>query len=183
MTELPQRLKDAQDEIAEFHKADALQKLIGKFYTKHEGTGYPTHLRRIYLDENEKVRVDDYHSPKGCMEFHFKSYTINEAVDLQNYDFRDGSEPKVWYDCLDRFLNSKPLNSLVVTRQGKVIENLKTSFRESEKIASKISDDRCKLENKIYDVKSAYSNQSWSKVSDKALLENIKKILGIEKNE
>lgn len=184
MPELPQRLKDAQDEIAAIHKADALTQLVGKFYSRHEGTGYPTHLRRIFLDDKQEVTVEDYHKPHNYSEFHFKTYKITEAATMQNnYNYSE-IEGKSFYHVLDMFLSFKPINSLIVLKQGKEIEALKTKNRKTEETSSQHMNDKWKLQEKIDNVKSAFSSYSWSKPKDdKLLLENIKRILGIEKND
>lgn len=179
MTELPQRLKDAQEEIAAIHRADALQALIGKFYSKHEGLGYPTRLRRIFLDDNQEVTVEDYHSPHGSHDFHYTSYKITEAATMQNNYGYSELEGKVFYDILDMFLNSKPINSLVVTRQGKVIETLKTSVREHEKTQSRITDEKWKLQETFDNLKNAFSTFEYTH-DEKQLLEVIKRNLKIE---
>ncbi len=138
--ELPQRLIDAQNEIAAIHKANALQELIGKFYSKHEGLGYPTRLRRIFLNDNQDVTVEDYHRPRNHSEFNFKTYTITESATMQNnYEYRE-IEGKVFYDVLDMFLNFKPINSLVVTKQGAVIELLKKQNCGQEKKVSELKE-------------------------------------------
>jgi len=178
--ELPQRLIDAQDEIAAIHKANALQELIGKFYSKHEGTGYSTRLRRIFLNDNQEVTVEDYHRPHNRSEFNFKTYVITEAATMQNnYEYCE-LEGKVFYDILDMFLNFKPINSLVVIKQGAVIELLKTQNREKEKKIGELNDVKYKLEDKFQDIINTFGAFSYTKTNDdKKLLDNIKRIVGI----
>ena len=106
MAELPQRLKDAQEEINAFRKEDALKKLVGKYYSVHHGMGYPDGLRRIYLDKNNKIRVDHYSHPKGSMDFEFKTFTITEAeVDHLQHEFDEIEDPALWYNLLKSLLN------------------------------------------------------------------------------
>lgn len=117
MTELPKDLQEAQDKINIWYKADALKQLIGKFYTAHSGSGYPTSLRRIYQNEQELISVDEYDmiysGPNlSFSEFKYKTYTITESIN--NYhDNRNFSEceGKVWHTCLKRMLGIKALET------------------------------------------------------------------------
>jgi len=184
MTELPQRLIDAQDEIAAIHKENALQELIGKFYSKHEGYGLPTHLRRIFLNDKQEVTVEEFHLPHDRSEFNFKTYTITEAATMQNNYGYSALEGKVFYNILDGFLTFKPINSLIVTKQGATIETLKKQNRETEKKLSDHKEKVVKLEDKFQDIINTFGAFSYTKTNDdKKLLENIKRIVGIEKNE
>lgn len=179
--QLPKDLQDAQERINAWHKDQQLKNIVGKFYSRHSGPGYPSHLRRIYWTKINEIRVDDYSLTKEAgVEFKFKSYLIMEIQDLYDQrEFREVEDVKVWYDCLDRFLNLEPINSLVVTRQGKVIENLKTSNREHEKSANELAGKNGELMGKLDSIKWTVDNQ----VGDKSILVLVDKIQKIlEKN-
>lgn len=114
---LPEDLLQAQEKINAWHKEQALKKLIGKFYSLHEGTGYPNGLRRIYLDTNDEIRVDHYYTDKHTMhkKFEFESFTISDStVDHKQHGFREVEDPKVWYDCLKILTNIPQIKSIFV---------------------------------------------------------------------
>lgn len=106
--ELPEDLKIAQEKINKFYKEEELKQQIGKYYSAHRGYGFPVALRRIFLDKNNNIRVDEYYvsKPEEETTFEFKTYIITEAV--SNYNTSNNwseIEGKIWYECLKRFLN------------------------------------------------------------------------------
>lgn len=118
MEELPQDLKDAQDRISKFYKDQRLTSQIGKFYSAHSGPGYPTKLRRIYLDANGAIRVDHYTAPKGVLEFNFKSWVITEELnDANQREFREVEDPKTWYNCLKMLIRFPQIESVFIEKE------------------------------------------------------------------
>ena len=117
MSELPPDLQAAQERISEWHKEDQLKQLIGKYYCAWRGSGYPSALRRIYLDKQNLIRVDEYEmiyaGPNQTFsEFKFTTYTINES--LPSYGDQTSwseSEGKVWHESLIRLLNIDALKT------------------------------------------------------------------------
>ncbi len=117
MSTLPKELQEAQEKIAAWHKEDQLKQLIGKYYCAWRGSGYPTALRRIYMDKQNLIRVDEYEmiyaGPNQTFsEFKFSTYTINES--LPSYGDQTNwceSEGKVWHESLIRLLNIDALKT------------------------------------------------------------------------
>jgi len=132
--ELPEHLKLAKEQIDDWHKEQNFKRLIGKYYSKHEGMGYPTYLRRIFVDKNNEVRVDEYHRPNNHAEFHFRSWTIQtfESINDTNYKFSE-IEGKNYYDILDNYLSKPELKCLMVTKQGDRIKFLNKEIQAKNK--------------------------------------------------
>jgi len=124
-SELPKDLQEAQARITAWHKEDQLKQLIGKFYVAYTGTGPPTALRRIYLDKDNKIRVEEYDIVRvdyGAIEqFKWITYTIEDPILRYSESKRFSEiEGKVWYQCLERVLNLealKPANMKLMKKQ------------------------------------------------------------------
>ncbi len=154
---LPEELQLAQKQIDEWHKDQHLKKLIGKYYTKHTGYGYATHLRRIFFDKNKEIRVEEYHRPNNHSEFHFTTWTIKEATDLVNqYDY-DEVDGKVYYDILNNYLSTPALKSLMVEKQGNAIKALRTEVNTHVKKYEELVKEKSDMAWKLGNIKSAVS--------------------------
>lgn len=113
--ELPEELKQMQDKINEYYKEQSIKKQIGKYYSRHDGPGYPVELRRIYRD-GDNIRVDNYYSPHDRSEFKFKTWIITEALyENSQPSFREVGDPKVWYNCLQILSNTKQIKSIFIS--------------------------------------------------------------------
>jgi len=110
---LPKDLQEAQERINQFYKDERLKQQIGKYYVAYKGEGSPVALRRIYMDKDKNIKVEQYEISKYTEEvqyFNYKSWTITEFLDTAPHGFSFSEiEGKYWYQSFQRFLNINAL--------------------------------------------------------------------------
>ncbi len=127
MSELPPDLVEAEKRINAWKIADQLKKLIGKFYVAYAGVGPPTSLKRIFLDANDEIIVDEYHLQRGewgqTTEFKWTTRVITkpEGFFYGGVHFSE-IEGKAWHECFKRMINIdaiKPADMKLMVNQEK----------------------------------------------------------------